>query len=144
MVAASFQFSSDGRINIVPSWSCCFGLFPPSLSWQQRALHRPPCRSYMSHTCLSPAHVFQARHNVCYQQDIVSFWGSSLKFLILSQFQSLELSDILKCFWLLRWEPLMIFPAHDSHFIVSVNIIENKWLAAIRVDLITLTLYLMV
>lgn len=48
-----------------------------SLSWQQRQLHRSPCRPHMSHNCLSAAHVFQARHNVCYQQDIVSLYDSS-------------------------------------------------------------------
>lgn len=57
----SFQFSSSSEgINIVPSWSCGFGLFPLFLSWQRRRLHRSSCRPHMSHDCLSQAHVVQA------------------------------------------------------------------------------------
>lgn len=53
--------------------------------------------SHVPQLCLPVA---QARHNVCYQQDIVSFYDSSLKFLILSQFSSvsLEVSDSTNAF----------------------------------------------
>lgn len=75
----SFQFSSSsGRINIVPSWSCGFGLFPPfSLLATVSAAPFPLQTSHVPQLSLPVA---QARHNVCYQQDIVSFYDSSLTF----------------------------------------------------------------
>lgn len=100
-VSSSLTFPEDWIKGVVPLWSTGFCqvfnlaeavegllLYPPgpvalaysvpSLSWQQCQLHRSPCRPRMSYNCLSLAHVDQARHNVCYQQDIVSFCGSSL------------------------------------------------------------------